>query len=354
MPDDQRILFTSDRAGQENLWEIGVEDGSFRQVTTGPGADNNPSVARDGRIAYSLFSHQQDLYVVSLEDGSHERLTSHTRDNYGARISPDGHRIAYHSSRTGNPEIWIIDRQTGAETSVTHHPANDTFPGWSPDGQQLAFVSDREGEPHLWVVNADGSGGLRRITADTVWLRSMDSIIDYGAPRWSPDGEAIGFLATSEHGPALMELDLASGEVSSRLHGVETFAWYRDRDHVIYTPTARNAAGHMEMRAVDLRTGREAVLLEEPHTELIAARDGTAVAYCRAASHLTMQLYYLALEPPAPESPDGLPSPVGEPVQLTDGYGKYHVHNGGWSPDGGEIVYTRDIDAGDIYVIESD
>jgi hypothetical protein len=28
------------------------------------------------------------------------------------------------------------------------------------------------------------------------------------------------------------------------------------------------------------------------------------------------------------------------------------VHNGGWSPDGKEIVYTRHIDEGNIYVIE--
>jgi hypothetical protein len=108
----------------------------------------------------------------------------------------------------------------------------------------------------------------------------------------------------------------------------------------------------MEMRVVNFRTGKEDVLLEEPHTELIVARDGTAVAYCRAANHPAMQLYYLKLRLPSPESVDGLPTPEGQPVQLTDGHGNYHVHNGGWSPDGKEIVYTRDIDAGDIYVIE--
>ncbi len=63
-----------------------------------------------------------------------------------------------------------------------------------------------------------------------------------------------------------------------------------------------------------------------------------------------MQLYYLKLRPP--ERTDGLPTPAGQPIQLTEGYGKYHVHNGGWSRDGKQIVYTRDVDAGDIYVIE--
>ena len=193
------------------------------------------------------------------------------------------------------------------------------------------------------MVNADGSGGPRRLTEEAIRIGSSNL-------RWSPDGAAIGFLGSSERGPALYELDLATGSVTLRKDGVETFGWYLDREHVVYTPTARDSAGRMEMRVVNFRTGKEDVLLNEPHTELIVAQNGTAVAYCRAASHFAMQLYYLKLRPPSPESVDGLPTPEGQPVQLTDG--NYHVHNGGWSPDGEEIVYTRVIDEGNIYVIE--
>ena len=138
--------------------------------------------------------------------------------------------------------------------------------------------------------------------------------------------------------------------MTPRIYGVETFGWYLDRERVVYTPTTGAADGRMEMRVFNFRTGKEDVLLEERHTDLIVARDGTGVAYCRAASHGMMQLYSLKLRPPSPESVDGLPTPEGEPVQLTDG--NYHVHNGGWSPDGKEIVYSRNIAEGDIYVIE--
>ena len=158
----------------------------------------------------------------------------------------------------------------------------------------------------------------------------------------------ISRMKTNKHPVATPGMD--SGSVTLRKYGVETFGWYLDREHVVYTPTARDSAGRMEMRVVNFRTGKEDVLLEEPHTELIVAQDGTAVAYCRAASHFAMQLYYLKLRPPSTESVDGLPTPEGQPVQLTDG--NYHVHNGGWSPDGKEIVYTRVIDEGNINVIE--
>jgi hypothetical protein len=63
-----------------------------------------------------------------------------------------------------------------------------------------------------------------------------------------------------------------------------------------------------------------------------------------------MNLYLLPLTPP--ESQTGLPQPAGEPQQLTDGQGFWHVHNGGFSPDGDSVIYTRDTDRGDLYVIE--
>jgi Tol biopolymer transport system component len=339
MPDGDHILFTSNG----DLWEIDAASGALLQITTSAGLELGPTVSRDGRIAYTEFQDEQDLYVVSLEERSDERLTSHTGREENARISPDGTRIVYDSVRTGNREIWVIDRGTGSETRLASHPASDSFPSWSPDGQQVAFLSLRDGEAALWVANADGSGGPRRLTAEHVRFDSRTL-------RWSPDGAAIGFLASSERAQALYELDLATGSVTLRKDGVETFGWYLSRERVVYTPTARDSAGRMEMRVVNFRTGKEDVLLKEPHTGLIVAHDGTAVAYCRAPSHFAMQLYYLKLRPPSPESVDGLPTPEGEPVQLTDG--NYHVHNGGWSPDGKEIVYSRNIAEGDIYVIE--
>ncbi len=63
-----------------------------------------------------------------------------------------------------------------------------------------------------------------------------------------------------------------------------------------------------------------------------------------------MELQVLRLAPPS--GPDGLPRAIGEPQQVTFGGGVWHVHNGGWAPDGSALVYSRDRDYGDIYVIE--
>ena len=40
---------------------------------------------------------------------------------------------------------------------------------------------------------------------------------------------------------------------------------------------------------------------------------------------------------------------VGEPEYVVPTEGTWHVHNGGWSADSKQLVYTQDKDYGDIY-----
>jgi Tol biopolymer transport system component len=100
----------------------------------------------------------------------------------------------------------------------------------------------------------------------------------------------------------------------------------------------------------DLETGQERVLLDEPQIELVVAPDGNAVSYCSSKSHSDMNLFALRLQ--APAEPGGLPSAAGPPEKITHGEGFWHVHNGGWSPDGRSVVFTRDTDTGDVYVLD--
>ncbi len=78
------------------------------------------------------------------------------------------------------------------------------------------------------------------------------------------------------------------------------------------------------------------------------ASDGSALTYASARSHFNLNLHLLRLEP----GEDGLPRAVGEPIALTSGDGEWHVHNGGFTPDGLSVVYTRDTDTGNIYLVE--
>jgi hypothetical protein len=60
-----------------------------------------------------------------------------------------------------------------------------------------------------------------------------------------------------------------------------------------------------------------------------------------------MGLARLRLDPTS--KPGGLPNAIGEPEYLVPAERTWHVHNGGWSADSKTLVYTRDMDFGNLY-----
>lgn len=112
-----------------------------------------------------------------------QRLTSGPAHNLRPAWSPDGSRIAFFSSRTGNNEIWTMDADGDNQRQLTTDPADDRRPSWSPDGQRIVFDSDRGGTRSLWVMDADGKN-LRQLTKGP----GEDTF-----PSYSPDGSQIAF-----------------------------------------------------------------------------------------------------------------------------------------------------------------
>ena len=346
--DSKRVVFVSKRGGGENLWEIELKSRRLRRITTGQGRDMAPVVGRSGQLAYAPFSHQVDLQAVDVAGGAEERLTFNTADNFGARISPDGKRIVYHSNRSGNLDLWLLDRTSGAERQLTNHPRNDLLPDWSPDGREIVFFSDRDGDARLWILDVE-TGAQRRLTEESIPLPGGSGTTLSIPPRWSPDGKLIGYIAPSPQGSALWVIDPQGKKSQARLLGVLRFDWYLDSRRVIFSRQDPDRQGPLEMVAANLETGDEAILLKGPNAELVVAPDGHAILYCYAPSHFNMQLTLLRLM--SSTTPAGLPRVVGAPQALALPSGPSHVHTGGWSPDSRWTVYTRDLDQGDLYVI---
>jgi len=343
--DSKKLLFVSQRTGFRNIWEIEVDTGRLRQITSGPSWDQFPVVSRNGRLAYVSFAHQVDLHSLVPETGREERLTFHSHENFFPSFSPDGGRFVYQSDRTSNNEIWLRNAD-GSERNLTDNPAADLTPDWSPDGTEIVFVSNRGGTSQVWVMDADG-GPQRRVSEYRVPATLTGWSSGLIAPRWSPDGRTIGFFATSDKGDALWFADRNGANARSILQGVLYFDWYRDSRNIIFV--RRGEDGRTGVRTFELASGEETVLLQEPAIELAVSRDGANLLFTHALSHFNMNLWLLPLKP----GPAGKPVGAGQPKQITDGRSLWHVHGGGWSPDGKTIVYTRDADQGDIYTIEN-
>ncbi len=101
-------------------------------------------------------------------------------------FSPDGRRVAYTSSSSGNSDIWVQSLSEPTPNKIVSSAAEDSQPDWSPDGDWLVYRSERDGGG-LYVVPA--VGGIER------------KISNFGyQPKWSPDGALVLFSSSGHEG----------------------------------------------------------------------------------------------------------------------------------------------------------
>ncbi len=174
--------------GRRNMWRVPVSGGDAERVALGENP-SQPTVSKMGdRLA---FSKRVTYYGIVRIDASHpgnsaaaSRFISSTRFDATPHFSPDGERIAFSSSRSGDVEIWVCDADGTNLQQLTKIGVAGS-PRWSPDGTSIAFDSIVDGNPDVYVVNANG-GQPRRITTD----EAVDVV-----PSFSRDGKWIYFAS---------------------------------------------------------------------------------------------------------------------------------------------------------------
>jgi Tol biopolymer transport system component len=133
-----------------------------------PGQLRGLDFSRDGtRIVMSVnVGGQFDLFVLTLSDGSIQRLTDTPQYEEYPRWSPVDDRIAYQlraSDGTGIGSLITYDMATGASRTVLAGGSNQyaTMPCWSPDGRYLmALVGGYKKPTDLWQFPSTGGKGV--------------------------------------------------------------------------------------------------------------------------------------------------------------------------------------------------
>jgi TolB protein len=178
-PTGERIVFTSTRSGDLELWTCDLDGGDLRQVTDELGYDGGAFFSHDGRRlvwratqwnAENPEAEQQayrevlanewlvrpsamELYTAAADGSGRTRVTDLGGANWAPYFTPDDSRILFSSnhhvgSRSRNFDLFLVPadaEQAGAEQieQVTFDDTFDSFPMFSPDGEWLAFSSNR-------------------------------------------------------------------------------------------------------------------------------------------------------------------------------------------------------------------
>jgi len=254
-PDGRFLYFASDGGGSMNLWRVPIEEksgkvlGPAEAVTTPSVFSGHLGFSRDGRLlAYSQRSRTANAYRVAFDANTGETrgqrvaVTEGSREVADLNISPDGSWLAFFSYGK-QWDIFVVRSDGTGLRQVTNDVFRDRRPTWSPDGKRIAFHSTRSGKYQIWSINADGSG-LRQLT---------DTRGEVRVPTWSPDGKRIVCLEFP--GPKSFMFNVTkpwkeqSPESLPDRAGAQFVAWS-------WSPDGRRLAGHQ----IDAN-GREAEII---------------------------------------------------------------------------------------------
>jgi Tol biopolymer transport system component/DNA-binding winged helix-turn-helix (wHTH) protein len=192
-PDGAHLIYSSQRGGTIGLWKISVAGGEAEQLPVGRENAFHTALSHDGRrLAYVQVSGNGNIwrFEVPRAPGRAKpptKLIASTEGQLAQQFSPDGKRIVFASSRSGNCcEIWVSDSDGSKPVQLTNFggPMAGT-PRWSPDGRQVVFDCNAGGNDDIYVVSVEG-GPPRRLTSE----KSEDV-----TPSWSRDGRWIYFAS---------------------------------------------------------------------------------------------------------------------------------------------------------------
>ncbi len=108
------------------------------------------------------FTYGGDVWVVSKDGGTANKLTSARGTELLARFSPDGKQIAFSGNYNGNIDVYVMPSLGGLPKRITHHGMTDRLIDWYPDGNNLLFASSRESGKQRFnqFYKVSKSGGL--------------------------------------------------------------------------------------------------------------------------------------------------------------------------------------------------
>lgn len=237
MPGDRQILFASTHQASEqcpetprvvngkyvwavyNTFDIFVSDLKgkiIKQLTNSSGYDAEATVSPDGKkiVFTSTRSGDLELYTMNIDGSNVKQITNELGYDGGAFFSPDSKKIVFRASRPKTEEaiktykdllaqnlvqptdleIFVCNADGSNVKQITNLGGANWAPYFHPNGKKILFATNHHSASgrffNLFMINIDGTG-LEQITHDKIF----DSFAMF-----SHDGKKIVFASNRFNG----------------------------------------------------------------------------------------------------------------------------------------------------------
>ncbi len=322
-PDGERIVFVSDRSGDNNVWLMPAAGGEPTQLSKGVGSYFlSPEWMPDGKyvIVSRSYTSVEKLWLYHVDGGTGPEMVGGGGGArmLGAAVDAEGRQIWY-AQRNGTwqynaifpqYQIWMYDRKTGTRTPMTNRYGSAFRPALSSDGSLLAYGSREDADTGMRLRELD-SGEERWLAYpvqrdDMESTASMDVLPGYS---FTPESDAL----VMSYGGRIWRVPVDGS----------------DPVEIPFTVNAEVAIGpevEFEYPIEDTPT-----FTVKQIRDARASPDGSRIAF------VALDRLYVA------ELPDGTPRRL-----TSDEVGEFQPV---WSPDGSQVAYvTWDDIAGEGYI----
>jgi Tol biopolymer transport system component len=204
-PDNRRVVFTSGKGGQHNLfWTPADGSGNPEALTVGAHVLRPTSWLPRGKVI--LFNEGDesggiDIGQLEVDQPSAARTFIRTQFNeLEAVFSPDGRFVAYQSDESGRWEVYVQPYPgPGAKEQVSTE--GGLAPAWNPKGGEL-FYQTATSLMAVRMENGKSAGAPARLFA---WPRTRDYRREYDV---SPDGQHFLMLESADPGQAASQINV--------------------------------------------------------------------------------------------------------------------------------------------------
>jgi len=370
---------------RQRIAEVSVADGTVRILKTLPATKGQTprslSLSPDGRYLVYTWADEDgadnDLFVLAVDGSRETRLAANPANDQWPFWTPDGRRILFLSTRSGQNDLWAIEMNDGRaagepvlirpgvgqirlsgfvdDGALTYQQSisqsdvhvarmeweratiaeagrlGDRFVGntgrgaWSPDGQRIAYMASRDA-PYL-VIRSLRDGSEKDIN-----LAIMGGVGNETAPAWSGDGKSVLLVGRQvAEGRKAWRVDVETGRIEREQYMLDDASAFGSR-----FATGRQSAALRDMgiRIVGLRDHRYYRLGGE------AMRSGERILWVRDGIRW---VHAWNCDAPAPAGAECLDV---VPVEYTVTPVTHDGSNYGWdlSPDGRSIALGLGLD----------